>query len=207
MKKAFTLLELVIVIWLLWLLIGSLWKVFSYKNVNPIKYDTCYINITWKLDNFLQDAILQRSVYTWYEWKKVDNYTIIFDVNNQKIDFIYSWAWVKETIHLNWTWEDRQYDCFTTSYHTLLSWDELKIDIKPWLQVDNQAWWDSWMIVYKNWTKLNNGSTWWVNLYYCEWSWWNCYERNKIIVDSKVQLFKKYFCMVWDKNPCPKWSE
>ncbi len=210
MKKAFTLFELLIVIWIIWLLVGSIWQMFSYKNVNPIKYDTCYVNINWKIDNFLQDAILQKSVYTWSSWNKVSSYDLFFDINNQKINFVYSWAWVVDTINLNWTWEDSKYDCFTNTYNTLLSWENLKISMSPWLQVDNNAWWNAWMIIY-TWSSFNNsvlnGWTWWVNLYYCEWSWWNCYERNKIIVDSKVHLFKKYFCKNEKEISCSNWSE
>ena len=200
MKKGFTLLELLIVVIIIWLLMLSFKNMFSYKDINRLKYDTCNVHINWKLDNFFQDAILQKSIYTGNKWKKVDDYSIIFDIDNQKIDFIFSWSqiWWKviKTIHLNWTWFDEKNDCFSPGYHTKLSWENLKVEIKPWLQVDNDANWDAGIILY-TWSsfenKAKNWATWWVILYYCEWSWWNCFERNKIVIDTKVNLIKKFY--------------
>ena len=214
MKKAFTIFELLIVMIIIWLLMGAFKHMFSYKDVDRLKYDTCDIHINWKLDNFFQDAILQKSVYTWSNWEKVDDYSIKFDVGNQKIDFIYSWTqiWgqIIKTINLNWTWFDEENDCFTPNYHTKLSGGNLKVSIKPWLQVDNNAGWEAGIILY-TWSSFThettNWATWWVSLYYCEQSWWNCFERNKIIIDTKVNLIKKYFCKKKNQNHCTNWSE
>lgn len=213
MKKAFTIIELLIVIIIIWVLMWALKNMFSYKNINTLKYDTCNIHINWNLDNFFQDAILQKSVYTWNKWKKVDNYNIIFDVTNQKINFIYSWAqiWGKivKTINLNWTWFDKKNNCFNPGYHTKLSGENLKVSIKPWLQVNNNANWDAWIMLY-TWSSTSpahDGSTWGVSLYYCEWNWWKCFERDKIVIDTKVNLIKKYFCKQKRQASCTVWSE
>lgn len=216
MKKGFTIIELLIVVIIIWLLIWALKPMFTYKNVDRLKYDTCYLHINWKLDNFFQSAILQKSVYTWDKWRKVNTYWIKFDVTNQKIDLIYSWTqiwWnIIKSIDLNWTWFDKENDCFTPSYHTKLSWENIKVIIKPWLQVDNKADWDAWIVLY-TWSsfsnKANNWATWAVSFYYCEWSWTQlkCYERNKIVIDTKVNLIKKYFCKKKRENPCASWSE
>jgi len=210
MKKSFTLLELLIVVIIIWMLILAMKKIFSYKNIDFLMYDTCYLNINWKLDNFFQQAILQKSIYTWDKWEKVDEYNVFFNVNNQKIDFVYSWSFwqFSKSISLTWDWFDRKTYCFSPSYHTKLSWQNLKISIKPWLQIDNNAFWDAWIVLF-TWdsfsNKITNWTTWWVSFYYCEWNW--CFERDKIIIDTKVNLIKKFFCKKKNENTCISWSE
>lgn len=212
MKKAFTLMELLIVVIIISLLIWAIGKMFSYKQVNTLKYDTCVLHVKWKLDNFFQNAILQKAVYTGWEWKKVNAYVVKFDKDNQEINFIYSWTNVKEIIKLSWTWFDKINDCFAPWYYTKLSWENLKVIIKPWLQVDNSSDGDAWIILY-TWSsfsnKASNWATWWVSFYYCEGSWSSlkCFEEDKIIIDTKVNTIKSYFCKKKRENPCISWSE
>jgi len=204
-KKAFTLVELLLVVSIIWILMYSLKGIFSYKNVEKIKFDTCYIHTYSKINTFMQDAFLQKMVYSWWTLRKVDLYSIFFDKNNQKIDFIYSWDYkVIKSISFTWLWIDSTNDCYTKSYHTFLSWDNLKIDINPWLQADIN---DTPVKIY-SWTTLIKASwSWNMYLYYCQWN--NCLEKYRFTIIPSTYLLSTSYCekVNFTNWKCELWSE
>jgi len=210
LKKAFTLLELVIVISIIWLILYYVKWIFSYKNVEQVKFDTCYIHTYSKINKFMQDAFLQKMVYSWNDLKDVDLYTIKFDVTNQKIDFVYSWNnVVTDTIAFSWPWTDNENDCYTPSYHALLSWENLKIEIKPWLQSDIN---DTPVKIYtwNSTTPIATNSSGTVYLYYCQWNGNNlCLEKYKINIIPSTYLLVSSYCksVNTDTGKCREWSE
>lgn len=213
MKKAFTLIELLLVVLVLWVLMWAMKNMFSYENVNRLKYDTCYLKTYWFLSNFNQQALLQKSVRTWDVLTWVNQYEIIFDNEHQKIEFIYSWASSKKVFNYSWDWTDIENDCYNTTYHTKI-WDwNLKVIMQPGFQTTNATGSLSPMQIY-SWDNFNtaipNSWTWEIIFYYCKWtSDAQCSELNKIVVEPKVQMFKTFFCKSLDDNreKCDKWSE
>jgi len=202
-KKAFTLIELLIVIIIIWLLMYSLKWTFSYKNVEKVKFDTCYIHTYSKITNFMQDALLQKMIYTWNNLTGVDLYTIKFDVTNQKLELIYSGS-TKITKTLAYSWVLRSADdCYTKTYHTKLSWNNLKIDIKPGLQADIN---DSPVKLF-TWSNTNfTTKSWSVDLWYCQW--FDCKQKYRLtFIPSTYLLTTKYCIKLKNDGTCEKWSE
>jgi len=207
-KKAFTILELLIVMSILGILMYYMKWIFSYKNVEQVKFDTCYIHTYSKLNKFMQDAFLQKMVYSWDNLEKVGLYTIKFDTTNQKVDFIYSGnELITESILYSWNWTDNINDCYTKSYHTFLSWNDLKIDINPWLQADIN---DTPVKIYtwNSTTPISSSSSWSMYLYYCQWD-DPCLEKYKINIIPSTYLLVSSYCKSVDTNTwkCREWSE
>jgi len=203
LKKAFTLLEILIVVIIVWFLMSAIWKLFTYKDIDRLKFDTCYIKIYSSIDKFFQEAITQKWVYTGWTWQSVSWYNISFNPWENKITLIYSWTWVEKVFILNsLIWEDDKNWCYTKTYHTLLSWGQIEVKIKPWLEVDNSSTAESAMMIYSWWVQQPNWSNATILFLYCpnkvSNSW--CLEKYKIKINSKSYLFKSYFCKTVDKN-------
>ncbi len=208
MKKAFTLMELLIVVIIIGIIIAAIWRMFSYKQINRANFDTCYVKIYGKLDKFFQEALSQKGVLTGGKYIAPNYYNVIFDKSNQQIILDYSWV-VKKPIKLVGNWVDEINKCYTRTYHTFLSWDISKVKIKAGLQVDNSTTSESPMELY-SWTdKLSSSHTGVVYFYYCDHpSNNNCLQKYKLIIDPRSYLFKSYFCLKLGANwTCEKWSE
>ena len=212
-KKWFTLIEMLVVIIIIWIIWWAIWKMFTYKNITRSKYNTCYLHINSNISSFFQYWLLQKQAYSWDKYEKVKNYQVVFDVNTQKVSLIYSWTDQKKIYVLSWAFTDNINDCHDVNYHTLLSWENLKVVINPWLNPDQWKLEWIWMTLY-TWdnfdNKLQNGSTWAVYFYYCPgvWTKW-CIEKDKIEVDTRTALFKSYFCekLNMKTKQCVLWSE
>lgn len=214
MKKAFTVIEIVIVVLLIWLISSALWAIFSYDNVSSSKFDTCYLRVISQMDKFFQESLLQKLVYDWSNLTGVIQYDIKFNQDEQKIVFLYSWANVKKIFQLSWNWYDAKHDCFSAKYKTMISGWNLRVSLRPWLGVDNKIQWNAWMSLY-TWNNFNSLVPMWeskdIYFSFCFWSWTSsvCEEKYKLTVDSKVQLFNKYICQKNDSSTreCLKWGE
>ena len=210
MKKAFTLIELLIVVLIMWIVMAAVGKLFSYKDADRMNFDACYVSVYWKISNFFQQALSQRSVYTGSEYQAPNLYEIIFDKSNQEIKLVYSWVWVVKKIKFSWSWIDDKNRCYTKTYHTYFSWNVSKVIIKPGLQVDNATTSDAAMVLYgPNGNKLPASETGFVDFYYCDTKLnVNCLQKYKIEIDPRVYLFKTYFCVKLGSNKkCLKWSK
>jgi len=203
MKKAFTLIELLIVIILIWLLFWFFKNSFSYKNVEEQKFDTCYIHTYSNLTNFMEQALLQKMVYTGNKLTGVNSYVIDFDVNNQKLNLIYSWdTKIVKTIAYSWAYEDEN-GCFTKSYRAKLSGYNLKLKINPGLQADIN---DSPVKLY-TWNSTNfTTNSWSIDLWYCQWT--DCKQKYRFVfVPSTYLLLTKYCIKLSNNGTCSKWSQ
>ena len=208
-RKAFTLVELMIVLIIIWLIVASGIKdIFSYKNINRLKFDTCYIHIYSKIDNFFQNAVTQKWVYTWSKYESPLFYNILFDKNTQTLAFEYSWLIVNK-LYLNGTWMDTKNECYAPWYHTFFSWYVTKIKIKAWLQVDTSLSSVSPVQIYSGDVLLPPYKTGTVYFYYCpNKSNLNCLQKYKITIDPRAYIIKSYFCKtIWANWNCVKWSE
>ena len=99
-KKAFTFIELIIVISII-ILISSTWVIYFFKQVSGLKINSEIENIVDIIDN------LDSQVYS----KKILDYKINIDKNNNKLGFIYNtnnlWLDYKQYLNLDfetWTW-------------------------------------------------------------------------------------------------------
>ena len=201
MKKAFTLIELLLVVSIVWLLIYSIRWFFSYKDVEHMKFDTCYIHTYWKVTNFMQEALLQKMYFYSGEYRKIKLYSINFDVSNQKVDFIYSWDNKKyiNSIVYSGEWVDRINDCYTTTYVTKLTWTNLRFDINPGLQRKYE--WESSVKMFSWWNMLALSSSWNVIFSYCEdKAWKHCKQKYKLSILPWVYVAKSFFCKTIDKD-------
>lgn len=213
MKKAFTLLELLLVVVIVWVLMWAMQNMFSYENVNKLKFDTCYLKTHWLLSSFKQEALLQKSVRTWWNLVWSDKYIVLFDSKNQKIEFVYSWAWVKKTINYSWSWSDTENDCYNTTYNTRIWNSNLKAVFQAWFQTSNTTDNSSAMQIF-SWdnfdTRIQNSWTWEIFFYYCKGKWVSakCSQLYKIIIEPKVQLFKSFSCKSLNSDwRCKEWNK
>jgi len=208
-SKAFTMVEMLVVVLIISMLIILVRGLFSYRNIDRVNFDSCFIKTYSKIDKFFQEALSQKSVYTWGSYKTPDYYNVIFDYTEQKLLLSYSWL-KTEGINFVWDGEDDKNKCYTISYHTYISWDISKVKIKAWLQVDTASTSEAPMELYdKNGSLLSASQTGGVSFYYCEWvTNNNCLEKYKIEVDPRSYLFKTYFCLKLKNDwSCEKWSE
>jgi len=213
MKKWFTLMEIVLVLIIIWLISAAIWKMFSFKNTYRFKYDTCYIRTISDIDNFFEKALLQRQVRTWDVYTWVNNYNVIFNTDKQYMALVYSWVWTWKLINYVGSWIDNLNQCYYSPYHTYISWNNMKVVIQWWLSL-SQNWNSSKqamaLYTWNNSTPWKIGSTWEILFYRCDSPWtWDCYEKNKIIVDTKTYLIKNYFCKKLNLNTwkCEIWSK
>jgi len=209
MKKAFTLVELLIVMIIIWVLLYSVRWIFSYKNVEQVKFDTCYIHTYWKITKFMQEALLQKMYFFSWSYHKLWKYTINFDVSKQKLIFMYSWSdkKYKEEFLYSWDWLDNIHDCYTKSYVTKFSWSSLKLDINPWLQ--KKYIWDEAIKMSSWWTVLPLSTSWNVVFSYCEdRAWKHCKQKYKLSILPSVYVVKSYYCeKINTGGVCVSWSK
>jgi len=209
-SKAFTLIEILIVVLIIGVISAAIWKFFSYRDVDRMNFDSCYIKTYWSIDSFFQQALSQKWVYTWWDYKVPVYYNLVFDKDNQKLELQYSGLNVVKTIDFFWTGIDDKNKCFSPTFHTFLSWNISKVQIKPWLQVDNSVSSDAAMVLYSWDNKLPSTSTWEVIFSYCtSVSNANCLQKYRLIVDPRTYMFKSYFCVKVDLDnwKCLKWSQ
>jgi len=202
-SKAFTLLELLIVVLIIGVIMWAVGNMFSYRNVDRLNYDTCYVNVYWKLDKFFQESLSQRGVYTGGIYKTPDFYNIVFDKTNQEIQLNYSGLNTK-VILFYWTGEDDVNKCYTPTYHTFISGDITKVQIRAGLQVDTSTTEHSPMELYSGNELLPAYKTGVVYFYYCDHpSNTNCLQKYKIVIDPRSYMFKSYFCQkMWTNWKC-----
>ena len=200
---------MLLVVLIIWIIMWAVWKLFSYKDVDRMDFDACYIWTYWKISNFFQQAISQKWVYTGWKYKTPNYYVLNFDKNNQVVNLVYSGLWVSKQIKFSWTWTDDINKCYTETYHTYFSWNISKVVIKPWLQVDNSTTSDAAMVLYSWNTKKPASETWVVYFYFCDSNLnINCLQKYKIEIDPRSYLFKTAFCVkLWSDKKCQQWSK
>jgi len=208
MQKAFTLLELLVVVIIIGVIVWAVWRLFSYKDADRLNFDTCYITVYWKIDKFFQEAISQQGAYTGGVYKTPDFYNIIFDKTNQQINLVFS-GYTTGTIVFHWEGEDTINKCYSPTYHTYFSGDISKIQIKAGLQVDTSTTEHSPMELYEGNSLLPAYKTGVIYFYYCDHpSNVDCLQKYKIEVDPRAYLFKSYFCKTLNSDwTCKVWSE
>ncbi len=209
MKKAFTLVELLIVMIIIWVLLYAVRWIFTYKNVEQVKFDTCYIHTYGKVTNFMQEALLQKMYFHSWEYKKIGLYTMHFDVTNQKLKLTYSWSTDKYTSEIiySWNWIDKINDCYTETYVTKLTWSNLEFKINPWLQKNYI--WDESVKMFSWGTQTSLALSWNIIFSYCEdKAWKHCKQKYKLSILPSVYVVKSYFCKKIDWNwKCVKWTK
>jgi hypothetical protein len=201
MKKAFSLLELLIVVIIIWVLMTALWKMFSYRNLDKVNFNTCFVKIYSKFDNFFQEAISQKGVWTWNSYKVPVFYDLFFW--SGEIKFYYS-GLKTSIIYLDGSWVDNKNKCFNNSFYSKLSGNIDKILIKAGLQTDDSIWAESPMVIYDdNQKKL----TWYFDLLFCNRN--NvCIPKYRFVFDSRTYSFSSFFCTkIWLTWTCFNWSK
>ena len=207
-SAAFTLLELLLVVFIIGIIVWSIGKIFSYKDVDRMDFDSCYVTVYGKLDKFFQESLSQKWIYTGGIYKTPNFYDIIIDKTNQKIQFLYSGLDTK-VISFYGTGKDDINKCYSPTYHTFISWDITRAQIKAGLQVDTSTTEHSPMELYSGNELLPAYKTWVVYFYYCDHlSNINCLQKYKIEIDPRSYMFKSYFCKkLWTGGKCEVRSE
>lgn len=134
-------------------LIVALQDLFKNDRINLIYSWSCITKAHTKIDSFIWDAMIQKTVFSWEWWSKasVDNYLLNIDKAQDWIFFLYSWTKVKNFFPLylqsvnptlrdkcrsyeyGWcshlvedTFQDKTNNCWGTQYYTNIK--ELEIN-------------------------------------------------------------------------------
>ena len=190
--KSFTLLEILLVIFLVALLLTAVRNIFSMKEKDMLKAEGCINNIVGKVSNYFYSALTSRGIYTWDELIFPKTYIISFSGwNVQEVGLYYeSWDNVYKYFWFNLTGlkEDTKWWCYSLKYFVKLSWD-LNVKMQPWLEggagkygiiINNDPNITSWEIYFK---------------FYGYWYTWRILW--KLIIDKRVDLIHYVPCISW----------
>jgi hypothetical protein len=214
MKKrffCFTIFEILIVILIIWLLFWAIKQIFTYKQRDFLKANTCVNTIVWDVTNYFYSALTSKWIKTWNIIVYPKRYIIVFSGDDQKVVLSYfSWddtngsTWDYKIYNLtgsdeNSPDEDIQYWCYSNKYYVYLSWN-LSVVMQPWLE-----WW--------SWRKgiLINGQEWnktWEVYFKFVWYWYTGKVLGKLVIDKRVNSLYYSQCLVWTGwwTQCKKWS-
>ncbi len=204
LKKAFTLLELLIVILLISLLMASIRQIFTYKQRDFIKANWCVANIVWKSLNYFYSALTSKWLFTWWKLYFPKKYLLVLSGwNIQKVSFLFS-TWgdnkIYNIISLTGNWEDNKYGCFSSKYYVKLSGD-LSILMTPWLESKDG----------KIGIIINNdvsNITWEIYFYFVGY-WYTGKILWKLFLDKRAENFYYSSCLIWTWwwTKCKVWSK
>ena len=206
MKKAFTLLEIIVVVIIIWLLLASMSNVFEMKDRDLIRSKTCVDSSFWTIKNFFDMASTWKGVYTWTDIVYPESYIINFNTDEDNIELTYSWndTWTYESIIFNnddWVSSDYCYDN-TRWYHIQLSWDISEIKVSRLLQsnINSPA------IIIDNDPVVN---MWYFDLFYVPADKEDKRILNRYIFDRRVQQLRNSRCLQRGNNfsTCDKWTQ
>ncbi len=187
--KWFSLLELMIVIFIMWILF-LLWRWwFTTKNKSFYYAQSCVNYIYWDVNYFLNSAFVSRGIKSWDFVTFPDEYIIKFDWNSNKIFFNYKyWPEIITWYTLVISWWTNWYHCNGIGYSVVLSWGS-NLFIKK--NINNSDW--VWFLFEKN--VWHRDITWSIVFYYCNNSF--CKDLAMFVVDSRKKNITRRFCWIY----------
>lgn len=213
-KKAFTLIEILLVVFLLSMIVVSMRNVFLMKNKDLIKSQTCVNYVYWEIKNAFDFVSFWRGFATWDSSNSQIIYPnkmiIDFDSLNDRINLTYSWiiqSWEVLT-GISWTimppfllsgTDNGKYDCYSDKYFVNISWANLNLKVNYQLQwdINNPA------------LLINNSSniyTWESFFYYCPIPSMDCKIIGKIVIDKRSSFLKFNRCLRTENGKdCDAW--
>jgi hypothetical protein len=123
--KWFTIFEMIIVIWIIWMILSSLQFFFNSKRSLALKQEACLNYVYWKLNNVFYQTILWKWVADSWEYKFPETYIINFDVINQTIKIsnkFNSWSQIDQII-FSWWLRTNIEECNSKLEVISFSWD------------------------------------------------------------------------------------
>ncbi len=198
-KRAFTLLEILIVVLLIWILISATSKFYNPWNKNRFYSQICINKVYWSIRNFVNSAVFGKWIsYSW-QFYYPEDYKIIFDYTGNKIDFqiwLQTWDLQVQTIFL--TWNKRIKECQDITYYINFTWNIDQIVINKNLQ---EIWSKKWFSI------IPNMFTWKVDFFINEY--WLSRKISQLIADQRSQEVFNNQCLSLPADPhqkCTQWS-
>lgn len=206
LKKAFTVVELLVVISIL-VILSTIWFFLYLENIEEIKdaNRTTQVNTIWDgIDVYLAkwiDVSPENSIEIFFDWQKYSTQWIIGTGVTWKIKYLSSWLDPKDKnpfIYSLW-FNKRDYDIMALLENEinmpkqLLSWDFTKI----WNRVPYVYWKNKvWIMLDQSWNPVNYISTWTLSL--------NCSDSNNymIIFENGRVLSPITFQSEFETWPC-----
>lgn len=131
-KKWFTILELIMVIWIISILIVTFRDIFNNSNKDYLYAEVCVNKIYWDINNYIYSALTSKWLYVSWSWTIFPKqYTIKIQPSNNEFSLDYkintwTWTYIQENLD-NQAMEE--YYCKTNKYTIYLSWDDFNITI------------------------------------------------------------------------------
>lgn len=218
-KKAFTIFELMLVIALMWIIFGILWKSFIVNDKDLIKSQTCANNLYGQVQQYVLFAQTWRKVNEYDAtdsdgWHFPSNYWINFNVGSDTIVFWFdSMSQTNKTINLKGEGSDSKYSCYdANSYYLNLTWSNLAIQMNKQFE-----WW-----LNRQPFLINNDNTqftWAITLEYVPAvrnDLWTYVDKTlprrpiaKIVFDKRTQWVLITKCLAYENGwrDCKNWSK
>lgn len=197
-KKAFTLIEMMVVLLIVGILMASLKHIFFPQSRNLMYGQNCANILYGKVNNFINSAITSKWLYTGGILIFPEYYHIDFNILQNEIAFWYTINWITnnhEIFQLSGQEARKEY-CQTNEYQIILSWNNQNITITKWLQtkVNNSTftlldWW-------------NSKFTWAIYLQLCNLDWQQCSTFSTYITDTRTKHIRHGKCInfTWMNN-------
>lgn len=191
-KKWFTMLELIIVIWIILVLILTFRNVFQNNNKDFLYAETCINKIYGDINNFIFSAITSKWLYIDENLIYPKQYDIIINPD-YNINFWYidqnNQSWIYLTNDLSSPKLEENY-CKTPNYEIKFSGDNFEININK--EVLHNSSLSTFQISDGNFTKN-------IDLFLC-YADNNCKEIAEFTIDARTQSIQKRFCIQINKE-------
>jgi len=192
-KKAFTLIEIVIVIALIGILMISFKQIFQLKNKDVLYGQTCSNYIYGDLNNFINSAITNKALYSGNTQFFPNYYIISFSTEQNTINLNYQQnnglTGTRKSLNLSGDIPSN-YQCNKTEGIIKISGDNSIITIKKWLQQTENL--PSFMLT-QNWSMVFTGT---IPIYACSIN-NKCKNISKINIDSRSKSLTNHNCLVF----------
>jgi len=199
-KRAFSFLEMLIVIMIISILFVAFRGSFQVKNKDVLYGQACIETLYGQVNNFLHAGLSSKSVFSWNTAIFPDQYIAKFIPDQQKILLTYE---INELPYpyqeLLVTGSTTTY-CKSNSYEIFMTWTTYEVHINKWLQ-ENQAL-QSFYIT--GGTSVSTGETTFIQ---CTSQWSGCKTMARFETDTRTISLKKYMCLSFtETGECIQWD-
>lgn len=140
-KKGFTIIEMVMVIFIVWILMLTFKNNFQINNRDKFFGEACINNIYGDINNYMYAAITSKLIFSGTEKVYPTVYYIDFKSSTNSILFSHQKSTgsivTQTTMTLTGTNIPSNYNCKSNAYNIVLSWWNFQLKINKWLLEDS----------------------------------------------------------------------
>ncbi len=208
LKKWFTMIEILVVIVILWVLMGTLKNVFKPSNKDTLYGQICINRIYWDINNYLNAWVTSKWIYVDNQALYPKDYTIRFLPEMNSISLEYTLdnnsTGIRKTLELTWNSLPGNYSCKDNSYLLKIQGQTTQVTLKRWLQSETNL--PTFQII-REWNLLFTGT---VAIHLCLPDQTICRQFSEYAIDARTKHIKNRICLSFtgpNNIICKEWNQ